>query len=306
MISLKLDHPVYTIGKKQLFSADAAITDDSMETLIAGIDEQPKKLNLFSYKTVQDDIFRFLNLPRYQIIFINKEMNENVLNLMKNVCLPRPVLESLYYFREYDPYTYRHHLIVFILSTLLAKDLLKERNDLIQEIIAGPTHDIGKICVPEDILKKSTPLTVTEQKILEHHSIAGYVLMCYYSQDSQNLAARVARDHHERRDGSGYPLGVRFNDRMIDIIAVSDIYDALISPRPYRPKSYDNRTALEAITEMAKNGKINLKVVQALVAHSRKSKPHYSECELSSERRGTPPKDNVYGNRVPDNADTSK
>jgi HD-GYP domain-containing protein (c-di-GMP phosphodiesterase class II) len=82
---------------------------------------------------------------------------------------------------------------------------------------------------------------------------------------------------------------------MVEIIAVSDIYDALIMPRPYRSEAYDNRTTLEEITEMADQGKIGQYVVKALIAHNRKSNPHYREITISAEKRGTPPSYNVYG-----------
>jgi len=75
-------------------------------------------------------------------------------------------------------------------------------------------------------------------------------------------------------------------DRMIEIISVCDIYDALLSPRPHRPIPYDNRTALEEITEMAEKGKIGWEVVQALVSYSRKDKPSFQECKVSVEKRG--------------------
>jgi HD-GYP domain-containing protein (c-di-GMP phosphodiesterase class II) len=81
----------------------------------------------------------------------------------------------------------------------------------------------------------------------------------------------------------------------VDIIMVSDIYDALISQRPYRPESYDNRSALEEITAQASSGKISTDAVQALVALNRTAKPHYTECTLSDERRGSEPAHNVYG-----------
>ena len=82
---------------------------------------------------------------------------------------------------------------------------------------------------------------------------------------------------------------------MVEIIAVCDIYDALLSPRPYRPTSYDNRTALEEITEMAQRGKLSLDVVKILVSHNRKDKTHFREFRLSTEKRGTAPAENLYG-----------
>jgi HD-GYP domain-containing protein (c-di-GMP phosphodiesterase class II) len=121
------------------------------------------------------------------------------------------------------------------------------------------------------------------------------VLLSYYYKDLQNLACEVALDHHERRDGSGYPQGILLKDPIVEIIAVSDIYDALIRPRPYRSTAYDNRAALEEITGMAEKNKIGWDVVKALIARNRKSKPHYREITISAEKRGTPPPYNVHG-----------
>jgi HD-GYP domain-containing protein (c-di-GMP phosphodiesterase class II) len=125
--------------------------------------------------------------------------------------------------------------------------------------------------------------------------VAGYVLLSYYFRDRKKLSAKIARDHHERNDGSGYLRGINLNDCMVEIVIASDVYDALISPRPYRRFSYDNRTALEEISSMAEKGKINWETAQALVAVNRRARPHYSECHISLDKRGTPPPDNFYG-----------
>jgi HD-GYP domain-containing protein (c-di-GMP phosphodiesterase class II) len=177
----------------------------------------------------------------------------------------------------------------------LAKDLISDYEKCTGLSATGPTHDIGKMCVPLHILKKKTPLTKMERSFLEHHAAAGYVLLSYYFRNTQHLACKVAFDHHERRDGSGYPRGILLEDSLMEIIAVSDIYDALITLRPYRSRAYDNRTALEEITEMAKQNKIGWDVVKALMAHNRKSNPPYKEMTVSAEKRGVPPSYNVYG-----------
>ncbi|HID30999.1 MAG TPA: HD domain-containing protein, partial [Desulfobacterales bacterium] len=171
-------------------------------------------------------------------------------------------------------------------------------------------HDFGKVCVPLHILAKSDPLTWSEKNILRHHTTAGYVLLSYYFQDKENFAARVARDHHERRNASGYPRAIRLMDSMVEIVAVSDVYDALISMRPYRPIPYDNRTALEEITRMAERNEIGWKVVRALVGHNRKTKPACNDCTVSAEKRGSPPPGNLYGvfaeeNSAPDTDDNN-
>jgi len=247
------------------------------------------------YGSVKEDCLNFFSTPPYETIFSDKKPINDLLNLLETVHLSIPVLESLDYFKQHDFHTYSHILMVFALSTLLAEDLIPDYQECIQLSATGPTHDIGKICVPLPILKKATPLTKTERGFIEHHTAAGYVLLSYYYKGIQNLACGVALSHHERRDGSGYPRGIMLKDPIVEIIAVSDIYDALIKPRPYRPTAYDNRTALEEITEMAEQNKIGWDVVKVLIAHNRKSKPYYREIRISAEKRGIPPSYNVYG-----------
>jgi HD-GYP domain-containing protein (c-di-GMP phosphodiesterase class II) len=292
----RLLYPVHTLQRQQLLPEGTVVSEEALLELIKTSKATLKKpFPLLKYKEVKDDLFTFMNSGPYQVIFAEQKRTAAVVNLMEKVSLPPSVLESLDYFKQHDFYTYRHSLTVFALTGLLAQDLLTHHHDLMQEIMTGPSHDFGKINVPLHVLKKTDPLTRTERSILEHHAVAGYVLLSYYLQDINGFAARVARDHHERKDGSGYPLGIHLTDRLVEIVVVSDIYDALISPRPYRPTSYDNRTALEEITSLAWQGKLNWGVVQALVACNRKSKPHYSECTVSMEKRGSPPADNRYG-----------
>jgi len=255
---------------------------------------------LLEYGTVRRDLERFLRQGTYRPIFDNPQRNAVIQALMERVVLAQPVLEALRYFQRADPYTYRHVLRVFALSILLARDLETNYDDLILAATAGPLHDFGKICVPLRVLKKTTPLQRSERALLEHHTVAGFALISYYLGDSKSMAAKVAAEHHERRDGSGYPLGLLLRDRLVEIVVACDVYDALVSPRPYRRISYDNRTALEEITEMANQGKIDWEIVKALVAYNRKDKPPVQECAVSIEKRGKPPKGNLYGILVDD------
>jgi HD-GYP domain-containing protein (c-di-GMP phosphodiesterase class II) len=291
----RLEYPVITIDNKQLLPAGTLLSEKTIEILVSGNTNKYKKNILLDYKSIKEDMEEFFHHENYSTIFGDENIRKTIFKIMKKVRLPLPILESIYFFKVYDFYTYRHNLMVFALSTLLAIDLLKDTHNLMEEVISAPTHDFGKISVPLNILRKETPLNKTEKKLLQQHALSGYVLLAYYFQDPKNLAARIARDHHERKDGSGYPSGIRINDQMIEIVMVTDIYDALISPRSYRPKSYDKRTALEEITGMAKNGKINLDIVKALISHNRKKQLQVSECIISKQKRGTPPADNQYG-----------
>ncbi len=296
MPKLTLQHPIRTLDSQLLFPSGTLLTE---KTLNAVIDshraDSYQTYPLLLYGSVKEDCLNFLSNPPYTQIFSDKKQIHDLLNLIETVRFSIPILQSLDYFKQHDLYTYTHVLMVFALSTLLAKDLIPDYQECIRLSATGPTHDIGKGCVPLHVLKKETPLTKTERSFLEHHAAAGYVLLSYYCKNTQHLACRVAFDHHERKDGSGYPRGIPLKDPLVEIIAVSDIYDALIMPRPYRSSAYDNRTALEEITEMAKQNKVGWDVVKALIAHSRKSRPPYKEMTISAEKRGTPPSYNVYG-----------
>jgi len=296
MTNLRLGHPVCTLDNRLLLEAGTDLTSEILEELISSHKgESCEVVSLLGYGTVYRDLVQFMRQGPYRVIFDDPARRTNLLSLIEKVRQPLPILESLNLFKKHDPYTYRHILMVFAFSTLLAQDLVRDYGDLLREAEAGPMHDFGKVCVPFHILKKTDPLARIEKTILENHTSAGFVLLSYYLQDYRSLGALVARDHHERRDGSGYPLGIALIDSMVEIVAVCDIYDALISTRPYRPTSFDNRTALEEIVEMSLQGKFGWEVVQILVAYNRKDKPYFKDCKISTERRGKPPEGNLYG-----------
>ncbi len=296
MPRLTLRYPIHALDHQLLFPSGAFLTKEALDAAISSVGAYSyQEYSLASYDSVKEDCLKFLGSPPYETIFSDKKEIQDFLAILETVHLPVPVLQSLGYFKQKDVHTYAHILVVFALSTLLARDLIPDYRECIQLFAAGPTHDIGKICVPLHILKKTTPLTQTERGFIEHHTVAGYVLLAYYGKGIEPLASKVAIDHHERRDASGYPRGLLLNDPVIEVIAVSDVYDALIRPRPYRSSPYDNRTALEEITKMAEEKKIGWDVVKALIAHNRKSKPHYGDLAISGEKRGSPPPNNVYG-----------
>jgi HD-GYP domain-containing protein (c-di-GMP phosphodiesterase class II) len=296
MLRLTLRHPIRTLDNQLLFDSGDLLREDNLEAMI-----RPQKAysyqtySILSYGSIKEDCQNFLKLPPYGTIFWDKKQINNLMKLLETIQLPISIFQSLDYFKKCDLHTYAHILTVFALSILLAEDLLPDPEERVRLSTTGPTHDIGKVCVPLHILRKTTPLTKTERGFIEHHTMAGYVLLSYYYKDIQHLACKVALEHHERRDGSGYPQGIPLKNPLVEIIAVSDIYDALTKPRPYRSAPYDNRTALEEMTEMAKQGKIGWDTVKLIISHNRKDKPPYKEVIVSSEKRGTPPSYNVHG-----------
>ena len=204
MAVYELQYAVRTLADKEVLPAGAYLTDETIEDIRkAGKENDFKSFRLFDYGSVKKDILDFFSQPPYDLIFHNSRRIDDVLEIIKDVYLAVPVLESLDYFKEYDYYTYRHILLVFALSILLSRELIGERRDLMAEAVASPSHDFGKICVPLNILRKNEALTFAERRMLEHHALAGYALLQYYLPENGHFASRIARDHHERKNGSG-------------------------------------------------------------------------------------------------------
>jgi HD-GYP domain-containing protein (c-di-GMP phosphodiesterase class II) len=296
MTDLILSHPVYTLENEQLLPAGTRLTNELLEELAsAGEAKDTPHVSVLSHAQVAEHLKEFCSKPPYTLIFSDPEQKKLLFQQMARIRLSRPLIGFLDYFRVHDFYTYQHTLTVFALSMLLAHELEKDPEQAVRQALGAPTHDFGKFCIPISLLKKATPLTKAERARLQHHTLAGYVLLTLYTGNTSNPAAVAARDHHERVDGSGYPSGKRLQNRMVEIVAVTDIFDAMIVERPYRKEAFDTRTALEQITLLGEEGRISWDVIQALVNCNRKDRRHYTECNISLEKRGTPPPGNLYG-----------
>lgn len=298
--TLKLCYPVLTLDRKELLPAGVPLTSDTMTELVRSArgDTFPT-MRLLEYGTIARDLLGLCEHPPYNQIFSDQKRTKAVFDSIQRLELVQPLLDIYDHFKACDPFTYRHILIVFAVSVLLCQDFIEDQKKLARKVVAASNHDLGKICVPLEILTKSSQLDENERKQLGHHVAAGYVLLSYYLKNSDHPATMTARDHHERCDGSGYPCQIALKNQIVEIVAVGDVFDALISPRPYRPHSYDLRTALDEITLMAERGRVSADVVNALISCNRKGQPHYADCLLSHERRGTPPSDNLYRGAIP-------
>jgi putative two-component system response regulator len=103
--------------------------------------------------------------------------------------------------------------------------------------IASPLHDVGKIGISDHILRKPAELTAEERSEMERHTEIGFRILTGAESELLDVAAEIALTHHERMDGTGYPLGLVGGDIPLAgrIAAVVDVFDALISDRVYRP-----------------------------------------------------------------------
>ena len=136
-------------------------------------------------------------------------------------------------------------------------------------VSAAPLHDIGKISVPDYILRKPGKLTDEEYEIMKTHTIEGGKMIHQVIEDTNDeeyikVAYDVATYHHEKWNGKGYPEGLAGEDIPISarIMAIADVYDALTSPRVYKG-AYNKEIALKMIDD-GKSGIFNPKLIEAL------------------------------------------
>ena len=124
----------------------------------------------------------------------------------------------------------------------------KEFCDVLE--VAAPMHDIGKIGIPDSILLKKGSLDEEEFEVMKTHSEIGYEILKDSPSPYLQMGAIIARHHHEKYNGDGYPMGLKGQDIPVEarIVAVADVFDALLSRRPYK-EAWDLDKAMQVMTK---------------------------------------------------------
>ena len=166
-----------------------------------------------------------------------KDLAYTVDLLYPEIMVTNNIFIQLRHLRNKDEYTLQHSVAVAILCIKIGQTQKFPEKILKQLGMAGLLHDIGKSRLPLEILNKSGPLTPHEYKEIKKHPILGYQVLLSANLSDRAIETAVLQ-HHERIDGSGYPLHTDVNHihPYAKIIAVADIFDALTSDRIYRPK----------------------------------------------------------------------
>lgn len=170
---------------------------------------------------------------------INTSVLDTIATDIRNTAIGKTQLFShMFRLRSSDNHTFNHCLNVSIFASILGKWLHLSKNDIRQLSISGLLHDIGKTKVNQDILNKKSTLTKAEFAHLKNHTTLGYDLISL--SDLPIAIKQVVLMHHERMDGSGYPLGLSYANihPYARIIAIVDIYDAITSDRPYHKRMH--------------------------------------------------------------------
>nr|WP_255688528.1 HD domain-containing phosphohydrolase [Pontibacillus sp. HN14] len=200
-------------------------------------------------KLFYESLAQVYSEERYGLSLHKEEMIHWVKELFITIMNESSATQLLLDLKEKDPYSYFHSFDVFVISTLFSNYLGSENTyDLAKSSLF---HDLGKLEVPDSILLKEQKLTFKEYETIQEHTLNGERLL--KGLDESILAQAMARTHHERLDGSGYPDGLTEKDLLPSskLLSIVDVYSALTLDRVYR-SAKPSIEAMEILLESPK------------------------------------------------------
>lgn len=233
----KLDY--YSILSVRVEDEQVKVDDETSEysrTYSERIKESPEFVRF--KKEFDQDVDNFKSVINDVVVKgsplnVDKLLNQT-LNILDIAATTPNMFDMLHCMREYDDATYVHSMNVALICNVMARWLHMSEKDIATATVAGLLHDIGKTQIPDSIIKKPGKLTGDEYEIVKRHPQAGYEILKNSKLDPQILNAVLM--HHERSDGTGYPLGLAGNQlgTFSKMVSIADVYDAMTSARVYR------------------------------------------------------------------------
>lgn len=290
---MKLETDLYAIDKKLLVKAGDEISRKVLNK-IASLSGEIRYVPIKD-KWIMKDLLKTFKDKRYANILYPPETNSKIARAITRMKMPEKILSELAFMKKFSPYTYQHILVIAVVAAKISFDhSIKSKFAPEIAMLLSLFHDLGKSRLPLSILDKSTPITMQERETLSSHPLIGYVLLHYYFGNSHKDYSFSSFQHHERLDGSGYPLGIKTLNKYSELIGVVDALDALISERPYRSKPFSLRAAIDLLLEEAEKGRFNKNLVRTLIIYSRKQAPG-TKIIIGQRGREQGPADNSYG-----------
>lgn len=193
------------------------------------------------------------------------ETTENVTDeLMKAIFDNDAVAVDIGMLKVSDEYTFKHSVDVATMAMIIGRQYGLNREEVHEIGVAGLLHDVGKSKIPTEVLNKPARLTDEEFALMKQHSLFGFQILKERDQFSEGIMLGVLQ-HHEKLNGRGYPLGVTGEKihKYAKIISVADVYDALVTERPYK-SGFPKNEAVEMI--MAMTGELDIDAMRSFLA----------------------------------------
>ncbi len=220
---------INSLGYQGIYIVDEISKDIDVQSVI---DDVLRQKTIGAVKHVFDCIQKNDSAKFTANIEHTKMLVENIIDEMMD---NKDLIINMVDLKMFDDYTYYHSVNVAVLSIVMGISLNLSKKELYNLGLGALLHDIGKVFVPKDILNKKGQLSNEELSEVQSHSERGY----HYLREIWDIPLKsymAVLYHHEKFDGSGYPKGKKTTEIHLfgRIIAIADVYDALISDRPYR------------------------------------------------------------------------
>ncbi len=203
--------------------------------------------NNYIYIEGNNDIYDFdlihLFLTNYSVALDNYILNNTIVNTQKEIIITfGEVVEN--HFEETSGHVKRISEMMYNFALLL--NFSHSEAEILK--MASMMHDIGKIAIPDSILKKPGKLTEEEFEIIKTHPSIGYKIFEKSDLDMLKISANLALNHHEKYDGSGYPNGLKEEEILLEarMLSIIDVFDAMTHKRVYKD-AYSTKEALDYI-----------------------------------------------------------
>lgn len=268
------------------YDVDYIINDieNPLESNIIKLADDISIYNIFNRQASVNDVIDFLNERSYMYNpnYLNRFLDTNAKMAIENV-LNESYKEN--FWKEVDLLNYKvitiediilclafiidckcditnfHSLSVSNTSCMLGKYFNLSENEYYNLKIGSLLHDIGKIAIPNEILKKEGPLTKAEFEIMKQHVVYTYEIL---SNLKHEHILNIASNHHEKLNGKGYPRGLSDLTLSEKIVAVADIFVALIQKRSYKD-GFSKDKVIEILSNCANKGEIDREVVKKVI-----------------------------------------
>lgn len=255
-----VEEPVEVKNGKEKFSVEEQ--DVMRQRIIEEALPQPVKKLYLACEESLNEIFANVRLGDLPDV---PKVKETAKNLAKEISYQPQLWQQIAMLKNKDQYSAVHSINVAIFTIFLALRKGYYGQKLEEIAIAALLHDIGKLEVPLSILNKKEKLSEEEWKIIKEHPLSGYKELKEIEGIS-DLILNTVLSHHEHYDHSGYPFGLRGKNipEAARIAAVADVYDALTTDRPYRPRLLPHE-ALEVLLTEATQNKLDPELVELFV-----------------------------------------
>ncbi len=262
---------IKTLSDKELdmmeISTNGEISEDDFKKVLTKQPDYIKERSEISeelFGEIENISFELINDVRSGERIRRKEVQDTVKNIVSSIKFKEDtrsvILEKT---KRYDAYTFTHMVNVSILSVLIGMQMGIDKDDLVALGQGGLLHDTGKTKISIEIINKRGKLDPEELKQIRKHPLYGRDILLESGIRDERILAPVLQ-HHEKVDGSGYPLGLKEKSIhfFAKIAAVADVYDALTTVRSYK-KAMIPYKAVSIILSMIKH--FDPKVIKAFV-----------------------------------------